>query len=207
MLPNAIGFFDSKFNVTSSFADHLKRVPPSSEPGNDHGTGIGTHIWQPWYLKNLTYCQWDNIGGWIVMITYPDMIVTHEGKIYKGVRYQFHHCKENIPSGKMIPAKTPFALTGNSGAPKGPHCHITTYINAQCDSTGKPIGAKVNGPRPGLLVDSIYYTNNPDLMSMYGILKPTPEPTTLEVKDKRIKELESGLTQVQDILNRLLPLK
>jgi len=108
--------------VTSDWADHAYRSPPSSEPGTDYGSGYGWTVYAPGAGVVVDVNPWpDGGGGRYVAIDLDD-----------GNRTRTLHMSETWAwVGQRVGRGNPIGLSGASGYGDdwyyGPHAHQTLW--------------------------------------------------------------------------------
>lgn len=172
------------FRKTSTYQDHKNRTPPSTDPGEDWGTGIGTDIHS--IRSGGIVNNWgaaNKLGGLITSITYNDL----------GIRFEFLHCKEHLkPSGYRAALGEVFAITGNTGNVP-PHVHVNVYTGAHITSSGVI-------DKKGTRVDPAPYTENEGLVQQET---KSPVQTTIDQVVAKQKELDDLKAQSAQALANL----
>jgi murein DD-endopeptidase MepM/ murein hydrolase activator NlpD len=111
--------------ITSTFADHKGRTPPSQAPGVDFGCGVGTEV-RAWAKGKVVRSRWSQGGGRSLWIQHGGGIKTY----YAHLNCAYVLEGENVKSGQKI------GETGNTGRTTGPHLHFSvvrkgTYVDPE----------------------------------------------------------------------------
>lgn len=108
--------FARKWPVSSTYADHKARTPPSTMPGTDIAAPRGTPILSP-IAGVVCGAKYRSAGGrsfWI------------EGD---GVKvYLAHLSMVGALDGELVLAGDVVGLVGSTGRSTGPHLHLSAYV-------------------------------------------------------------------------------
>lgn len=105
--------FRKSWPITSTFAQHLSRTPPSTAPGVDLAAPMGTPILAPTSGK-IMYAQWRVAGGRSMWL-YGDKY-----RVYLAHMNSFQRV-----TGETVRAGDCVGWSGNSGNSTGPHLHVS----------------------------------------------------------------------------------
>ncbi|WP_426624651.1 M23 family metallopeptidase [Leifsonia sp. McL0607] len=126
--------------VSDSFAAHVSRQPPSSNPGTDYVVPVGTSV-QAVRAGTVTMSAWWGDGGNTVRIDHGGGIVTE----------YLHNSALLVSAGQRVQQGETIALSGNTGSSTGPHLHIVLRINGTNVDFEKYVGDTTASPAGGTL--------------------------------------------------------
>jgi murein DD-endopeptidase MepM/ murein hydrolase activator NlpD len=106
--------------VTSTFADHRGRTPPSTAPGIDLACAVGTDV-RAWAAGKVIRSRWSDLGGRSLWISHDDGIRT----------YYAHLSSLAVLEGESVSAGQKIAESGDTGHTTGPHLHFAVVRNGE----------------------------------------------------------------------------
>jgi murein DD-endopeptidase MepM/ murein hydrolase activator NlpD len=109
----------SSTRISSSFADHKNRRPPSGLPGTDYPVPVGTSVHA---AKSgvVTRANYGTTSGKNVRIAHPDGTTS----------YYLHLSRIDVTNGQHVSQGQVIGKSGNTGRSTGPHLHFA-IANAQ----------------------------------------------------------------------------
>jgi murein DD-endopeptidase MepM/ murein hydrolase activator NlpD len=120
--------------VTSTFADHLSRTPPSTAPGIDFACAVGTEV-RAWAAGRVIRSRWSDGGGRSLWILHDNAIRT----------YYAHLSSVSALEGETVAVGQKIAESGNTGHTTGPHLHFSVVRNGKYVNPDKYLPAEESG--------------------------------------------------------------
>jgi murein DD-endopeptidase MepM/ murein hydrolase activator NlpD len=103
-----------RYRITSTFADHQNRNPPSTAPGIDFGCALGTEV-RAWTAGRVVRSRWSDGGGRCLWIEHAGAIRT----------YYAHLSSVAALEGETVAAGQKIGESGSTGHSTGPHLHFS----------------------------------------------------------------------------------
>jgi murein DD-endopeptidase MepM/ murein hydrolase activator NlpD len=102
------------YRITSTFADHQNRTPPSTAPGLDFACPMGTAV-RAWDAGRVIRSRWSNGGGRSLWIQHG-----------KGIRTYYAHLNAVwVLEGEKVAPAQKIGESGTTGHSTGPHLHFS----------------------------------------------------------------------------------
>jgi murein DD-endopeptidase MepM/ murein hydrolase activator NlpD len=106
--------------ITSTFADHQNRTPPSTAPGIDFACPVGTEV-RVWAAGRVVRSRWSDGGGRALWVEHV-----------KGIRTYYAHLDSvSALEGETVTAGQKIGESGTTGHSTGPHLHFSVMRNGQ----------------------------------------------------------------------------
>jgi murein DD-endopeptidase MepM/ murein hydrolase activator NlpD len=120
--------------ITSTFASHRNRKPPSTAPGIDFACPTGTEI-RAWAAGRVVRSRWSSGGGRSLWIDHG-----------YGIRTYYAHLNSLwVLEGETVAAGQKIGESGNTGHTTGPHLHFSVTHNGRYVDPAKYLPPEESG--------------------------------------------------------------
>ncbi len=107
-------------HITSTFADHQNRTPPSSAPGLDFACAAGSEV-RAWAAGRVIRSRWSDGGGRSLWLDHG-----------RGIRTYYAHLDGVFAlEGEVVAAGQKIGESGSTGHSTGPHLHFSVMRSGQ----------------------------------------------------------------------------
>jgi len=186
--------FNKQYGVSSSFAAHLRRNPPSNFPGTDYLTPYGSPIYAP-------------EDGWMQQEAKNSFIGANVASLHNKVnkrKWFFVHLKSIVSPGRNVREGQLIGYAGNTGyvipapTPSNPYAGTHTHVSLKASINDNGTGGKLIDVEP--VLNSITTNNTPTPAKNEAIDAMKTQISKLEARLKQEREqaandLQSTITE------------